>query len=178
MPTSSNGYVVLDKDTTGSLPRLRNWVVPSTSRRLLVREASCGFLLVHLAVWFDQSIEKIDVGGVDDWGWSPRKISGTDRWSNHASGTAIDLNATKHPMGSSTRKTFSSVEVNKIHQRLKFYDECIRWGGDYSTRPDAMHFELNRNLAAVVKRAQALTDSPRGRSICEKNPGVKALIHS
>jgi hypothetical protein len=177
MATSQNGYVVLDEDTTGPPPRLRSWVIPGADRKLLLRDGSVGFLLVHLATWFNGVIESID-SGVDDWGWSPRKISGTDEWSNHASGTAVDLNATQHPMGVSTAKTFSQLEISRIHRRLEFYSDCIGWGGDYRSRPDAMHFEIIASLGPVVRRAKTLTGSGRGKQICNLNPGAKAFIFS
>ena len=88
----------------------------------------------------------------------------------------VRLNATKHPMGVATNKTFSSAEIAKIHKRLKMYDDCVKWGGDYKTRPDAMHFEINQPLAAVVKKAQGLVKTELGRQICTANPGLLAII--
>lgn len=178
MALSQNGWVVLDSDTTGSMPRLRSWVIPGVDRRLLLRDGSAGFLLVHLAMWFDATIESVDAGAKDDWGYARRQISGSTQWSNHASGTAMDLNATKHPLGTATSKTFSAGEITAIHRRLDFFNDCIGWGGDYSSRPDAMHFEIVRTLGPVEKRARTLTTSTRGVAICNRNPGVKALIFS
>lgn len=31
----------------------------------------------------------------DSWGYSPRKVTQGTNWSNHASGTAVDVNASK-----------------------------------------------------------------------------------
>jgi hypothetical protein len=176
MATSSNGYQVLDADTTGPYPRLRNFTLPGVNRKLLSRDGSCGFLLVHIALWFDEEVERIDVGGLDDWGWSARRISGSTLWSNHASGTAIDLNSTLHPMGVATRATFSVKEVARIHNRLKMYAGCLRWGGDYRGRPDAMHFEIDKAIDRVVVKASELVKTPRGKRICAANPGLEKLI--
>lgn len=177
MATSANGWLVLDGSTDGQPPRLRNWELPGVERRLKARDGSAGFLLVHLALWFDEEVEPLDVGIYDDWGWAKRNIRGSTTFiSNHASGTAIDLNATQHPMGVATSKTFSKDEIFAIHNRLKFYDGCIRWGGDYKNRPDSMHFELDKGMAAVEKRARALIKTPRGKRVLDKNPGAKALI--
>jgi hypothetical protein len=178
MATSENGYVVLDEDTTGPPPRLRSWVIPGVDRKLLLRDGSVGFLLVHLTMWFDRVIESVDSGGLDDWGYARRQISGSSEWSNHASGTAIDLNATQHPMGVSTAKTFSQLEITRIHKRLNFFRDCIGWGGDYRSRPDAMHFEIIASLGAVERRAKTLTGSGRGKQICNLNLGAKAFILS
>lgn len=178
MATSANGWLVLDGDTTGPPPRLRNWVLPGVNRKLRARDGSAGFLLVHLALWFDEEVEPLDVGTYDDWGWASRPIRGSTFISNHASGTAIDLNATQHPMGVATSKTFSKAEIYAIHTRLKLYSGCIRWGGDYVNRPDGMHFELNKGMASVEKKARDLSSSPRGKRILNKNSGAKALIFS
>ena len=177
MAKSQNGWLVLDNDTTGPPPRLRKWTVPTTNRHLLLRDGSAGFLLVHMASWFDDAIEDLDREATwDDWGWASRPIRGSSVVSNHASGTAMDLNATKHPLGVATRRTFSSAEMEKINDRLKFYNGCIRWGGNYMSRPDAMHFEINKGMAAVEQRARTLTAKPRGKSILEANPGARAVI--
>lgn len=178
MATSSNGWLVLDAKTTGKPPRLRNWVLPGVNRRLKVRDGSAGFLLMHLALWFDEDLERLDIGTYDDWGWASRPIRGSTFISNHASGTAMDLNATLHPMGVATSRTFSSKEISAIHTRLGLYDGCIRWGGDYKNRPDGMHFELNKGMPSVEKKARALLNTPRGKRILNANTGVKALILS
>jgi hypothetical protein len=179
MASSQNGYAVLDGDTSGPQPRCRLWQIPTVERKLKLRDGSAGFLLVHLAMWFDQTIERLDAKEqYDDWAWASRPIRGSSSISNHASGTAMDLNATKHPMGVKTTATFNSGEIHKIHRRLKFYNDCIRWGGDYQSRPDAMHFEIDRGLEAVERRAKSLTDAGRGKAICQANPGARAFIYS
>ena len=179
MATSSNGWAVLDADTTGKLPRLRNWVLPGVNRKLKARDGSAGFLLVHMALWFDEELEQLDLGTYDDWGWASRPVRGSTTFiSNHASGTAVDLNATKHPMGVATSKTFSAKQISAIHKRLTLYEGCIRWGGDYKNRPDGMHFEINKAMSAVEARARSLTSSPRGKRILSKNPGAKSVITS
>lgn len=178
MANSSNGWQVLDADTTGPYPRLRAWKLPGVDRKLKLRDGSAGFLLSHLALWFDEDLERLDVGTYDDWAWASRPIRGSTSISNHASGTAIDLNATQHPMGVATSKTFSKAEIDKIHKRLAFYQGCIRWGGDYQNRPDGMHFEINKSMGPVEKRARELLNTPRGKRILEANPGAKQVIMS
>lgn len=178
MAESANGYEVLDQDPSGPYPQLREWVLPGMNRKFWLRDGAAGFLLVHITMWYDTEVEEIDIGSSDDHGWGLRKIGGTDIWSNHSSGTAIDLNALLHPQGVPTKDTFTSKEIIRIHNRLKMYSGCIKWGGDYRTTPDAMHFEIDKPLASVVTKAVELVATPRGRRICNKNPGVKALIVS
>jgi hypothetical protein len=177
MANSQNGWLVLDNDTTGQPPRLRHWDVPAADRDILLRDGSAGFLLIHLAMWFDAKIERIDTGQFDDWGYASRPIRGSSTtYSNHASGTAMDLNATRHPLGIPASKNFSKEQIVAIHKRLPFYKGCIRWGGDYKNRPDPMHWELDKGMKDVEKRARELCDSKRGKKILEANPGARALI--
>jgi len=174
--TSQNGYVVLDGDFSGPFPHLRNWHIPGVQRDLPLRDGSTGFLLIHMATWFNRHIEKIDVG-YDDWGYSRRKIGGSGEWSNHASGTADDLNALKHPQGVATLRNFTPRQIEQIHTRLELYRGCIAWGGDYRTTPDGMHWEIVRGLAAVEKRARELCNSGTiGKEILQVNPGARAVI--
>lgn len=177
MSRTFNGWPVLSSSTTGQLPRLRKWTVPTpgneATRHLFLRDGSAGFLLCHLALWFHESVERLDLGVWDDWGWADRPPS------NHASGTAMDLNATRHPMHVPTARTFTPAQVRAIRHRLKLYRGLIDWGGDW--RPenaDAMHFELapGTRLARVESCARQLVDSPRGERVLAANPGALAII--
>lgn len=97
-------------------------------------------ILVNFALQFHNTVEPIDKGQLDDWGYAYRPIRGTTvHLSNHASGTAIDLNATKHPLGASG--TFTKAQEAKIRELCKTFG--LRWGGDYEVRKDEMHFEIN-----------------------------------
>jgi hypothetical protein len=91
-------------------------------------------------------VEPIDSGQLDDWGYALRRISGSNSWSNHASGTALDLNALKHPQG--RRGTFTPRQERLIRRWLFDHDSCVRWGGDYRTRADEMHFEVVKDIWA------------------------------
>lgn len=180
MATSENTYPVLfDNRTTGDLPRLRKWQIPGVDRHLYLRDGSTGFVLVHNALWFDAKIERLDLGVWDDWGWAVRPIRGqTTGYSNHSSGTATDLNATRHPRGVSIKSTFTTSQIAAIHKRLEFYDGAIRWGGDYHSTPDGMHFEIYKPIEEVEKLALRLVNTPRGEAILKANPGALAIIKS
>lgn len=179
MTTSQNGYVVLDSSTTGALPRLRQWMVPGTARHLLLRDGAVGFLLVFLASIFHDTVERLNIHGQpwDEWGWASRPIRGSETVSNHASGTAEDLNATQHPLGK--RGTFTRRQVKRIHYVLRFrLLGAIRWGGDYQNRADEMHFEVVKGLRACERRARVLARTRRGRRILDANPGARKVIWS
>lgn len=172
MSTSQNGWPALGYGS----PQLHTWLLPDGTK-LRLRHGSAGFVLMHKALWFDAKIEDLLEPLLDDWGHAFRPVRGySATLSNHASGTAMDLNATDHPLG--VDHTFSDAEVVAIHKRLHFYDGVIRWGGDYSARKDAMHFELNADLRDVESVARDLMDSPRGKVILKLNPTQRAVILS
>jgi hypothetical protein len=147
--------------------------------QVTLRNGSAGFLLVHFLLWWAEVIEPLAGKVVDDWGWAIRAIRGqTTGYSNHASGTAADANATRHPLGT---HTLTVIEKAKIWIRLKIYAGVLRCGAFYSGRVDEMHTELNvgpDQLALVEKVARRLMLSPRGRRVLEANPGQRAVILS
>jgi hypothetical protein len=147
MTRSQNGYSANDISVT------QMWTI-GNERKIRLRQGSAGWILKHMADWFDKNIENIDSGKLDDWGYAERPIRGSSTVSNHASGTAMDLNATRHPMGK--RNTFSNTQEAKIRTQLKRYEGCIRWGGDYTSRADEMHFEINKGPSDVVRVAKKL----------------------
>lgn len=103
-------------------------------------------------------IEPIHVGWC--WGWYVKRIEGSTAYSNHSSGTAIDYNAPAHPMG--VWGTYSVVKRTAIRELLRRYSGVIRWGGDYTTRPDDMHFEIVGSRTAVAAVAATLrAETPR-----------------
>jgi len=157
--TSQNGWSANDITQTDVQ------TIPGTSRKLRLRKGDAGFLLRRIASFVDQNVENIDESVQDDWGYAERPIRGSStELSNHASGTAEDLNATKHGLG--VHNTWSAAEETKIHAHLKEYVDpatgknVIRWGEDYSNRVDPMHFEIVGSPAAVARVAARLRGKP------------------
>lgn len=93
---------------------------------------------------FDAEVEPIV--RAHSWGYANRAIRGSSTVSNHASGTAIDLNAPAHPMGK--RGTFTQKQERAIRAILRDFPQ-LTWGEDWS-RPDGMHFELNVKPGGIV----------------------------
>lgn len=117
-------------------------------------------LFLFFCTQFDLRVENLELAGPEDeWGYAHRPIAGTNVWSNHASGTAVDLNATRHPYG--RRGTFNNTQVGKLRAVLKECGGLLVWGGDWST-PDEMHFEVKRGVTAATIRAwhAARVDQP------------------
>ena len=136
MLTSYNGYPA-SKDPAEI--KIKSYAVRGTDRKLRCAE-SVGPLLAAFAAEFHELIEPIDEGTFDDWGYAFRMVRGsTDRLSCHSSGTAIDLNATKHPLGKAG--TFPAEKIPMLRALAKKYG--LKWGGDFKSRPDDMHFEVN-----------------------------------
>lgn len=80
---------------------------------------------------------KIDTLGISKYsgGYNPRYVRGsTTKWSNHAYGAAIDINAEQNGFG--TGHGNMPQPVIDAFKRQGF-----RWGGDYRGRTDPMHFE-------------------------------------
>jgi D-alanyl-D-alanine carboxypeptidase-like protein len=183
---SQNGWPVLDT-------RPAYTKVPGTSLKLAVRPGDVAVIFTELVRRFDNEVEDVDqvghpfdgadkvpagagAGGskvFDDWSWAVRNVRGSKTTiTNHASGTAIDLNATQHPRGVSG--TFTRAQVTAVRKILAaFFDptagrSVVRWGHDYSSAStvDSMHFEINANAAAVkrvadkIRKAQAVPAKP------------------
>jgi hypothetical protein len=144
METSYNGYPA-SKDLAEI--GIKSYPVEGTDRKLRCAE-SVGPLLAAFAAEFHELIEPIDEGTFDDWGYAYRMVRGNPtKLSCHSSGTAIDLNATKHPMGK--YDTFDAAKVPMIRALAKKYG--LKWGGDFKTRPDDMHFEISIGPAKVAE---------------------------
>lgn len=177
---AQNGYPVLETNrTTGPLPRLRQWQIPGCDRHIYLRDGSVGFVLLHLALWWHETIHPLDVGVWDEWGWAVRPVRGqTSGYSNHAAGAAEDLDATLHPRGRVLAATFKAAQVVRIRARLLMYRRVIRWGGDYEHSPiDGMHFEVVAPIGRCERLAKRLATTPRGRRIAAANPGAVGVIY-
>lgn len=86
-------------------------------------------------------------------GYNKRKIAGTNTWSNHSWGLAVDLNAGTNPYSYTFRTDFDAAKVRAL---LKRYNGLIRWGGDYSGKKDTMHFEWIGTLNQLVAMATSI----------------------
>jgi len=145
--TSHNGYPA-SKDPAEI--GIKSYLIKGTDRKMRVAEKVAP-LLCGFAADFHDLIEPIDEGTFDDWAYAFRDVRGGTALSNHASGTAIDLNATLHPLGESD--TFTPEQVKIIRLLCKKYG--LKWGGVFVHRKDEMHFEVSltpAKAAALVKR--------------------------
>lgn len=142
-----NGFSICSSSTIGAFK------VPGTTRSLSVRREVAP-LLIGFARDFHRLVEPITINPLDDWGYNCRKVRGRVTPSFHSAGIAIDLNATRHPLGKVG--TFNARQRATIRALCKKYG--MRWGGDYRGRKDEMHFEVivTRSAAlALARRVQA-----------------------
>lgn len=132
--------------------KIKSYAIPGTSLKIRCAEAVAP-LIVGFCKEFNELIEPLDGGQLDDWGYAFRMVRGTtNKLSNHSSGTAIDLNATKHPLGKIG--TFPAEKVPMIRALARKYG--LFWGGDYQQRKDEQHFEINVSPKKVLELIKAL----------------------
>jgi hypothetical protein len=140
---SQNGWAAGDAQRAN----IATYTVPGTGVRLDMNR-QCATVLLWVAQQFHQRVEPLDGGQCG--GYSDRlNVNDHTVWSNHASGTAIDLNALKHPNGVPADRTFSAAQIATIHDIVKALHGAVRWGDDYKSTPDSMHFEINTDATGV-----------------------------
>ena len=149
-PVSQNGWPVN--------PARGVRTIPGTNTRVNVVDGPGGDVLMHVLGQVNTRVENIDMnsdaGEHDDWGYANRNVRGSHDVSNHASATAVDVNATRHVLGATN--TFTPTQVNEIHNILGEVDGVVRWGGDYTGRHDEMHFEIVGTPEEVARVAERL----------------------
>jgi hypothetical protein len=152
-PVSQNGWPV-------DPPRGAR-TIPGTNVRVTVANGPAGDVLMNVLGQVSARVENAGMnstkGEADDWGYANRNVRDGGDVSNHASATAVDINATRHPLGK--RGTFTPAQVAEIHKILAENGNVVRWGGDYNGRVDEMHFEINATPAEVAAAAERLKGS-------------------
>lgn len=163
MAKSQNGWSVLeDRPPSVAVPYIDYEV------KFAVRPGDVAVVLLEVARRFHNEVQGLDLPGErDEWGWAYRPIRGKESgFSNHASGTAIDLNATRLPRGVKATDVLSATQISRCRAiRSSMHDEAhggsiVRWGGDYTGTPDSMHWEITdgvseASLHRVANRVRA-----------------------
>jgi hypothetical protein len=115
-----------------------------------------------LAKQYDKRVERLVAGTC--WGYDKKKISGSDVWSNHAAGCAVDFNADQHNMGDAPSKSFSQAQMVECHAIEAESNFVLRWGGHFS-RPDGMHWEIVGTPNAVAHFAAEIEREESGMQV-------------
>lgn len=176
MAISENGWKTLE----ASSPKLYTWRIPCRGGvvEIRMRGGSVGFLLALAVLLWDARIEPVFGKVKDDWGWAARPIRGqTTLLSNHYSGTAVDINATKHNLGAVGTVLRAALWRTLMHLRFR---GLLRWGGDYHNRKDEMHVEIQPGVVMYQceARAKALMKTKRGKALLMINPTQRKVILS
>lgn len=161
MATSQNGW------SASPHLDLRQLVVDGVAFAPGIRDDDdVAHVLAYFASAFAARVEPLRNPGC--WGFSYRadRNQASDL-SNHASGTAIDINAPAHPNGIATSRTFTPAQISEIHKILAECHGALRWGGDYTHTVDAMHVEVNvsparlHEIVAQMKAGARLATQPK-----------------
>lgn len=144
---SPTGVVPLSRSVNGwpahpdpAVLGLRTYAVPLQSGRTvsLWLHPKAAPALVQMIQWWDQHVEPIDPADTGSFAYRPVRGYGWSSVSNHASGTAVDLNGSRHRLG--RRGTVPAGLAEAI--RAKAAELGLRWGGTYRSRADEMHVEV------------------------------------
>ena len=166
---SGNGWRVIESQSSKELAvvRIPGTGVPGIPLRL---QRDCAPLLAYVAARVHTEVTDLKLGnkpGVqDEGGYNLRKIDGSSTYSNHASGTAIDLNWTRFPMFRRRMTHRQRAAAEAIASELS---EVITWGGNYSpSRVDEMHWEIKEGTSlagvkAFIKAHGIRKDGTRSR---------------
>lgn len=95
------------------------------------------------------------------WGgsWAPRFIRGSRTYlSNHAWGTAFDINAAQNGLGSRPALRNEKGSVRDLVEIA--YENGFYWGGWFASRKDGMHFEAYKILPLSHPIRRTLRTTP------------------
>lgn len=136
MSNSQNGWPVLPPSSKKVVPL----VVSGVSFPGGVH-ANLYTIFYYLVSRYVASVEPLHAGKCG--GHVVRNIGTTTTPSNHASATAVDINWDLHADNTSPSKSMTPAQIAACHALVEYFNGVIRWGGDYHSDPDPMHWEIN-----------------------------------
>jgi hypothetical protein len=151
MASSQNGYPA---SADRAAIRVTTFAVPGHPNVKLPLRDDVAPLLLEMCRWWFATIEPPVMPGC--WGYAWRSIRGSSTVSNHASGTAVDINAPRHPLGKVG--TVPASKRGAISQKAA--NLGLRWGGDYTGRKDEMHVEVIVSLTTARLYVARLQGTP------------------
>lgn len=182
---SINGWDVITKQTD---KRLVSKVVPGTKIRLRMHKDVIRLFLA-LAADYNREVAKLRAGECGAYVYRQAKLSKAGTWSDHSSGTAVDLNWAHEgavgPRGG--MKTMTDEQIAACAALKKRYKVVI-WGGDkarggdyaQSKNWDPMHFAIKPGTTiADVKKVVAdlgIDDAGVRVGTKDRRPGIVAKV--
>lgn len=145
---AQNGWPVVNADAMDTEPIIGRVYVPGGILR-----GDVATVLRWVASQYNSRVEALIPNKC--WGYDKRKISGSDEWSTHAAGCAVDFNAFKHNMGDAPSKSFTREQIGECHAIENESGGVIRWGGDFG-RADGMHWEIRGTPDEVAAFAREI----------------------
>lgn len=154
---SLNGFTAIKNSFD---PRLRLITIPGTNRKVRFRRAVAPVFAAFLADWHKEMPKrlKLDTGPVDGWNYRPARSN--DGFSNHASGTAVDVRYdVLKPDGLKHMTAAEKRILDEILDRYKTADgHRILANGEWWKKADGMHTELSQDWDRGAKRNTTLAD--------------------
>ena len=172
MPASINGWPVLDNPPWGD-PRARKDKVPGVGTQLWVRR-ECWPLFAALVRDYHNTIRPVTISD----GYDYREARAASAWSDHSSGTAVDINYNAEgAQGTGQRSWWERARHYIKASTLKRRYAIVIWGGaadlggDYHQPQnwDWMHWALKpgtsvADVQKVLKRLRIDNDGVRHRA--------------
>jgi hypothetical protein len=136
---------------------LATGTVPGTKIRLTCQVDALPVLLAVAAAVHSQvcSLTVGNESGQDEGGYTYRAARGTTQWSNHASGTAIDLNWNRWLRLRRNMTKKERFAAKRIADRVS---AVVTWGGTWDRLVDEHHWEITKGVTAMKLRAWAKTN--------------------
>lgn len=132
MLISHNGWPVLSST-------LGTWRLPAVSGS--VRAGSVWVVFNWLAREYAQRVEPIRRS--ESWGYALRKVRGGAKYSNHASGTAVDFNAPAHPFGTRATQNMTATQIDACNKLVHDSGQVLKWLSGH----DPMHWEIRPGVS-------------------------------
>lgn len=136
MKKSYNGWPGIPKSSDARLTTIE----PVPGRKMRTRAGDVAVILNHVAYRFHREVESLTAHDriPDEWGYAYRRVRAGKSLSNHASGTAIDLNATRHPFRTKASSNFSPEQIRAARKIVTDCKGVVRWLEGH----DPMHWEI------------------------------------
>jgi hypothetical protein len=157
MGVSLNGWPTIK---SANDPRLKTMKIPGTQRTVRLRRGVAPVFAAFLADWHKEMPErlKLNKGPVDSWVY--REARTNTGFSNHASGTAVDLRYDVLKADGKPHMTKEEMAIlDRILDRYKTADgHRILANGEWWNKEDGMHTELSQGWDRGAKRNTTLKD--------------------
>lgn len=132
----------------------------------------------YLIFSFNRRVERVsEYAKGDDWSYY-FKLNANDpnSYSEHAGGCAIDINATQHPNGASSKYVgFTKPQVAEIDRILDEMEGIMEWGGNWHSTIDPMHFNWAPGTNTTLGKKKVERVVEKLRKIMQADPSNYGL---